>query len=337
MRIAVDAMGGDHAPEAIIAGVIAALKELKGIAQITLVGKEDVIREELSRYQTNGLAIAIKNAKDVVEMGEFPTMAVRNKKDSSIAVATKALKEGEVQAIVSAGNTGAVMAFSLINLGRLKGVFRPAIATLIPTLEGASLLLDVGANVDCKPRHLFQFAMMGDVYAKYIMGNSNPKIGLLSIGEEDSKGNALTSYAFKLLKSSSLNFIGNVEGRDIINGKVDVVVCDGFVGNVVLKFGESLAEMIFGYLKRELSKNLRLKLGAYLSKPAFEKFKKLVDYSEYGGAPLLGVNGVCIICHGASSAKAVKNGIRVACEFIKHQVNLHIEDRIEENKWQKIN
>jgi glycerol-3-phosphate acyltransferase PlsX len=263
-------------------------------------------------------------------MHESPTMAVKTKRDSSIVVGSKALKEGEVEAFVSAGNTGAVMASSLMNLGRLKGISRPAIATLIPTLEGASILLDVGANVDCKPKHLLQFAMMGDVYARHIMGNTNPKIGLLSIGEEDGKGNALTSHAFKLLKASSLNFIGNVEGRDIVNGKVDVIVCDGFTGNVVLKFGESLAEMVLGFLKRELSKNISLRLGAYLAKPAFKKFKKLVDYSEYGGAPLLGVKGVCIICHGASSSKAVKNGIRVACEFINHQVNMHIEERIKE-------
>lgn len=330
MRIAVDAMGGDYAPQAIVRGVIEALRELKDIAQITLVGKEDIVREELSRYQTDGLPIAIKPATEVIEMNESPTMAVKNKKDSSIVVALKALKEGEVDGFVSAGNTGAVMASSLMNLGRLEGVFRPAIATLIPTLEGASLLLDVGANVDCKPRHLLQFAIMGDVYAKYIMGNNNPKIGLLSIGEEDSKGNALTSHTFKLLKNSSLNFIGNVEGRDIINGKVDVVVCDGFIGNVVLKFGESLAQMIFNFLSRELSKNIRLKLGAYLCKPTFTKFKKLVDYSEYGGAPLLGIKGVCIICHGASSSKAVKNGIRVAGEFINHNVNLRIEERIQD-------
>jgi len=306
MRIAVDAMGGDHAPEAIVAGVIDALRELKGIAQITLVGREDVINKELSHYQTDGLPVAIKDAKEVIDMHESPTMAVKTKRDSSIVVGSKALKEGEVEAFVSAGNTGAVMASSLMNLGRLKGISRPAIATLIPTLEGASILLDVGANVDCKPKHLLQFAMMGDVYARHIMGNTNPKIGLLSIGEEDGKGNALTSHAFKLLKASSLNFIGNVEGRDIVNGKVDVIVCDGFTGNVVLKFGESLAEMVLGFLKRELSKNISLRLGAYLAKPAFKKFKKLVDYSEYGGAPLLGVKGVCIICHGASSSKAVK-------------------------------
>lgn len=328
MRIAVDAMGGDYAPQAIIPGVIDALKELKGIAQITLVGKKEIIDKELSLYQTNGLSIAIKDAKDVIEMHESPTVALKTKKDSSIVVATKALRENEVQAFVSAGNTGAVMAGSLMTLGRLKGVFRPAIATVIPTLEGVSILLDVGANVDCKPIHLLQFAMMGDVYAKYILGKSNPTIGLLSIGEEKGKGNVLTFEAFKLISSSSLNFVGNVEGRDIINGKVDVIVCDGFVGNVVLKFGESLAEMIFGFLKRELSKNLKLKLGAYLTKPAFKKFKKLLDYSEYGGAPLLGIKGVCIICHGASSAKAIKNGIRVASEFINHQVNLHIEERI---------
>ncbi|MFH1562819.1 MAG: phosphate acyltransferase PlsX [Nitrospirota bacterium] len=328
MRIAVDAMGGDHAPEAIVAGVVDALRELNGIAQITLVGKEDIVAKELSRYHMKGMPIVIKNATQTIEMHESPAQAVKTKKDSSIVVATRALREGEVQAVVSAGNTGAVMASSLIELGRLKGVSRPAIATLIPTLEGASILLDVGANVDCKPNHLLQFAMMGDVYARYILKKTNPKIGILSIGEEEGKGNTLTCEAFNLLQHTSLNFIGNVEGRDIINGKVDVIVCDGFVGNVVVKFGESLVEMIIGFLKRELSKNLSLKIGAFLSKPVFKKFKKLLDYSEYGGAPLLGINGVCIICHGASSAKAVKNGIRVACEFIDHQVNLHIEERI---------
>ena len=333
MRIAVDAMGGDHAPEAIVAGVVDALRELNGIAQITLVGQEEIVAKELSRYSIKGMPIVIKNATQTIEMHESPAQAVKTKKDSSIVVATRALREGEVQAVVSAGNTGAVMASSLMELGRLKEVVRPAIATLIPTLEGVSILLDVGANVDCKPNHLLQFAMMGDVYARYILKKTNPKIGLLSIGEEEGKGNALTCEAFNLLKNTStrqasLNFIGNVEGRDIINGKVDVIVCDGFVGNVVLKFGESLAEMIIGFLKRELSKNISLKIGAFLSKPAFRKFKKLLDYSEYGGAPLLGVNGVCIICHGASSAKAIKNGIRVACEFIDHQVNLHIEERI---------
>lgn len=328
MRIAVDAMGGDNAPQAIVCGVIEALRELKGITQITLVGRKEIVKQELSHYQTKDLAIAVKDAREVIEMHESPVMAVKTKKDSSLAVATTALKKGEVQAFVSAGNTGAVMTSLLINLGRLKGVLRPAIATLIPTLEGPSILLDVGANVDCKPKHLLQFAMMGDVYAHYILGKTNPKIGLLSIGQEETKGNALTFDTFKLLKESSLNFMGNVEGRDIINGKVDVVVCDGFVGNVVLKCAESLAEMILNFLKRELSKNLSLKLGAYLTKPAFKKFKKLVDYSEYGGAPLLGINGVGIICHGASSAKAVKNGIRVAAEFINHQINFHIEERI---------
>lgn len=333
MRIAVDAMGGDNAPQAIVAGVIEALRELKGITQITLVGREEIVKEELSHYQTRDLPIVVKDAREVIEMDESPVMAVKAKKNSSLAVATTALKKGEVQALVSAGNTGAVMTSLLMSLGRLKGVLRPAIATLIPTLEGPSILLDVGANVDCKPRHLLQFAMMGDIYAHYILGKTNPKIGLLSIGEEETKGNALTFDTFKLLKKSSLNFMGNVEGRDIINGKVDVVVCDGFVGNVVLKCAESLAEMILNFLKRELSKNLSLKLGAYLTKPAFKKFKKLVDYSEYGGAPLLGINAVSIICHGASSAKAVKNGIRVATEFINHQVNLHIEERIKgENK-----
>ncbi len=326
MQIAVDAMGGDHAPEAIVAGVIEAVKELKDVG-IILVGKKEIILEEIKKHKGQHASITLENASQVIDMDEFPAIALRTKKDSSILVCSKLVRENRAQAIVSAGNTGAVMGAMLMNTGRLKGILRPAIAAIIPNFSGGvTLLLDVGANVDCKPASLFQFALMGHVYASYIFGVNNPRIGILSIGEEESKGNELTASVFPLLKASSLNFCGNAEGRDIVNGKFDVVVCDGFVGNVVLKFGESLAEGILSFLKKELTSTFILRLGALLSMPAFKKFKKLVDYSEYGGAPLLGVNGVSIICHGSSSSKAIKNGIRVASEFIRHDVNRHIEE-----------
>ncbi|MFH1860438.1 MAG: phosphate acyltransferase PlsX [bacterium] len=329
MQIAVDAMGGDHAPEAIVAGVIEAARELKDV-EIILVGRKEIIQEELRKHKEQRIPIIIEDASEVIEMDESPALALKTKKDSSIMVCAKLVKEKRAQAVVSAGNTGAVMGSMLMNMGRLKGVLRPAIVAIMPNFSGGvTLLLDVGANVDCKPVSLFQFALMGQVYAKYIFGINNPRIGMLSIGEEESKGNELTAIAFPLLKASSLNFCGNAEGRDIVNGKFDVIVCDGFVGNVVLKFGENLAEGISSFLRKELMSTFILRLGAFLSMPAFRKFKKLVDYSEYGGAPLLGVNGVSIICHGSSSAKAIKNGIRVASEFIRHDVNKHIEEMME--------
>jgi glycerol-3-phosphate acyltransferase PlsX len=337
MRIAVDAMGGDNAPVPEVAGAVKACQELKGIKEIVLVGNPEIIKKELLLHQINGLPISIERSESVIGMHESPAAAVKAKKDSSIVISTKLIKEGRVNALVSAGNTGAVMASSLMHLGRVKGVLRPALAIPIPTLTGHAILLDVGANVDCKPQHLLQFAIMGDAYARHIFGQTNPRVGLLSVGEEEGKGNELTSNALELLKKSSpLNFIGNVEGGDIINGRADVVVCDGFVGNVVIKFAESLVEMIIHFLKRELASSLLLKLGAYLARPAFRKFKQTLDYSEFGGAPLLGVNGVSIICHGISSPKAIMNGIRVAMEFINHQVNKHIEEELERDKlrWQ---
>jgi glycerol-3-phosphate acyltransferase PlsX len=329
MRIAVDAMGGDNAPEAIVAGVIDAAKMLKDL-EIILVGKEELIRKEMMKYSgIDKLPISIEDAPEVIEMSESPGVALRAKKKSSIVICARLVKEKKAHGIVSAGNTGAVMGATLVSMGRLKGILRPAIAAIIPNFTGGiTLLLDVGANVDCKAKHLFQFAIMGHVYSNHIFGIENPRIGLLSIGEEESKGNSVTTKAFAMLSKSSLNFCGNAEGRDIVSGAFNVVVCDGFVGNVVLKFGENLAEGILKFLKRELSSTMFLKLGAYLSKPVFKKFKKLVDYSEYGGAPLLGVNGVAIVCHGSSSAKAIKNGVRVASEFIRFNVNTHIEQMI---------
>ncbi len=327
MRIVVDAMGGDNVPGPMIEGSIAALRELK-LTEIILVGDKSILQNTLALQKANALPITIEHSTDIIGMDESPAIGIKTKPNASIVVAARLVKEKRADGLVSAGNTGATMAASLIALKRLTGIIRPAIAVTIPTLEGPSLLLDAGANVDCKPQHLSQFAIMGYVYANAILGKKNPTIGLLSIGEESTKGNELTSNAFELLEKLDLNFVGNVEGNEIISGKVDVIVCDGFVGNVILKFGESFSKMIMDYFKRELSSNLRLSIGAYLAKPAFVKFKKMVDYSEYGGAPLLGVNGTCIICHGRSSAKAIKNGIRIASEFVNHKVNRHIEEYV---------
>lgn len=330
MRIAVDAMGGDHAPEVNIDGVLDYAKEVKDkyIDEIILVGKEDLIKKRLPRYSIGGLSISIRNASEVITTEESPAIAVRRRHDSSIVVATRLVKDGEADAILSAGHTGAVMAASLMWLGRLEGIQRPAIAAIIPTLKGLSVLIDVGANVDCKPKHLYQFAIMGNVYANHILAIERPRVGILSIGHEKTKGNELTLESYGLLENTFLNFIGNVEGRDIVNGDVDVIVCDGFIGNAILKFGESLAEMILKELNEELSRSWHLRLGGFISKSAFQNFKRRVDYSEYGGAPLLGINGVVIVCHGRSSPMAIKNGIRVAAEFVNHKVNRHIEEAL---------
>lgn len=329
MRIAVDAMGGDNAPRAVIKGVIAYLEEEGDSKEIILVGDEKVIKRELSLFGVDGLPISIEPSKEVIEMDESPTKAIRTKKESSIVISTNLVKDKKADALVSAGNTGAVMGACFMNLGRLKGILRPAIATLFPTLRTPLVLLDVGANVDCKPHYLFQFAIMGSVYARYVLKKREPKVGLLSIGEEKTKGNELIFSAHKLLEESRLlNFVGNVEGRDIVNGEVDVIVCDGFVGNIVLKFGEGLAEMVIHELKKELSRNFLLKIGSLLSRPGFQRFRKRVDYSEYGGAPLLGIDGVCIICHGSSGERAIKNGVNAAVEFINNKVNIGIEEEL---------
>lgn len=331
MRIIIDAMGGDNGPSVVVEGAIKAILENGNkIEEILMVGRREVLIKELDKRQSSDLPIQIIHASEIIEMRESPSVAVRTKKDSSIVVAMKLLKEKQAEAIISPGNTGAVMAAALLNLGRLKGVARPAITTLIPTNKGMSVLLDVGANVDCKPKHLFQFALMGQVYAKYILGIKSPSIGLLSVGEEEGKGCGLTNATYGLLKSTSLNFVGNVEGKDIINGKVDVIICDGFVGNVVLKFAESLVETILEFLKKEISKSLIQKLGAFFLKPTFKALKKKLDHQEYGGAPLMGVNGNCIICHGSSTSKSIQSALRMASMLVKQEVNNHIEESIKE-------
>jgi len=330
MKIAVDAMGGDNAPQAVVAGSVQAAQEL-GVG-IILVGIEQLIRQELDKHpSTKALPLEIRNATEVVDMHDSPATVFRRKKDSSIRVANELVKNGEASAVISAGHTGAAMSTSLFVLGRIEGVERPAIATFMPTIMGASILLDMGANVDCKPNHLLQFAVMGDVYARYLLKNPNPRVGLLSIGEEETKGNELTKEAFKLLTETSLNFIGNVEGRDVMSGKADVIVCDGFIGNVVLKVSEAVAEAIGMFLRKDIEKSSISKLGYLLMKPAFNSLKRRVDYAEYGGAPLVGINGISIISHGRSSDQAIKNAIRVAAELATSDVNKRIRADIEKN------
>jgi len=330
MKIAVDAMGGDNAPQAVVAGAVQAAKEFG--TDIILVGIEELIQAELKKHhQAKTLPIEVRNATQVVDMLDSPATVFRRKKDSSIRVANELVKNGDAVAVISAGHTGAAMATSLFILGPLEGVERPAIATFMPTMKETCIVLDVGANVDCKPNHLLQFAIMGEVYAKYLLKNPNPRVGLLSIGEEETKGNELTKEAFKLLTETSLNFIGNVEGRDVMSGKADVVVCDGFIGNVVLKLSEAVAETIGLMIRENIGDNLIRKLGYFMMRPAFRSLKRRIDYAEYGGAPLVGINGISIISHGRSSDRAIKNAVRVATELAKSEVNKHIQEDIEKN------
>ncbi|ACM20961.1 acyl-(acyl carrier protein)--phosphate acyltransferase [Geotalea daltonii FRC-32] len=329
MRVAVDAMGGDNAPGVEVEGAVAAAREF-GIA-ITLVGDTEKVNCELAKHNCKDLDITVKHASEVVGMHDSASDAVRKKKDSSIRIAFELVKNNEADAVVSAGNSGATMAAGMFVLKRIKGIDRPAIAQIFPTLRGKTLVLDVGGNVDCKPLNLVQFAIMGEVYARSVMDVENPKIGVLSNGEEESKGNDLTRESSTLLKSTSLDYMGYVEGRDIFNGMVDVVVCDGFVGNVVLKLSEGLAEAVSTMLKEEIKQSLLYKIGYILSRRAFINFKKKVDYTEYGGAPLLGIDGVGMICHGGSNAKAIKNAIRFAHEYARKGVNQHMVEKLQEN------
>lgn len=327
-RIAVDAMGTDLAPLAEVEGAIQAARH--GLAEILLVGPEDLLQRELGRHRdARDLAIEIVHASEAVTMEDAAAKAFRRKRDSSMRVAARLVREGKADGLISAGNTGAVMTTAKIVLGALEGVDRPALAAVFPTSRSkASVLLDVGANVDCKPSHLEQFAIMGEIYYRVIFGSNRPRVGLLSIGSEDHKGNELTREALGRLKQLPLNFVGNVEGRDLYNGSVDVIVCDGFIGNVALKISEGLIEAVSSLLKEALSSTPSSKVGAFLSRRAFKDFKKRVDYSEYGGAPLLGVRGVCLICHGVSNATAIKNAIRVAAEFVEGKINDKIEGEL---------
>ncbi len=326
MRISIDAMGGDFAPQEIVAGTLQAAEEIRGIEKLYLVGDETAIKAELAKHKGPVPAcIEVVHASEVVGMGESPAVAVRRKKDSSIARSIELVKEGKAGAIFSAGNTGAAVAAATLKLRTLEGVDRPAIATVMPTSKDPFVLLDAGANPDSTPEMLLQYAVMGSIYSREILGVENPTVGLLSIGEEEGKGNESTKKTFSLLSQSSMNFIGNVESRDLFEAKVSVAVCDGFVGNVVLKTSEAVAKMISNWLKRMFRANLVRKLGALLSIGVFREIRSHADPASYGGAPLLGANGVVIIGHGSSNAFATFNGIRVASEAIDHDVNHLIE------------
>ncbi|MEO8433228.1 MAG: phosphate acyltransferase PlsX [Acidobacteriota bacterium] len=328
MRIAVDAMGGDHAPRVNVDGAIAAAREF-GITSL-LVGRPAELQPLLASAGEARSMIEIVEATEVVTMDDPATAAIRKKRNSSIRVAANCVRDGRAAGLVSAGHTGAAMVCAKMVIGTIEGVDRPALATVLPNLSGHCLLLDVGANPDAKVQHFKEFAVMGSIYAELAFGKPRPSLGLMSIGEEDSKGTDLTKEAFKTLKDAGLNFIGNVEGRDVFSGKVDVIVTDGFTGNVILKVSESLSEMVEQLLREEIKKTLQASVGFLLSRSAFRSFKTRLDYSEYGGAPMLGVKGCVIICHGRSSAKAVKNAIRLAGEFSRQNLAEKIQSSIAE-------
>lgn len=323
-RIAVDAMGGDHAPGVVVEGSLQAAREFGH--KITLVGREEDVRTELRRLGAAAGEVEVVHAPEVIAMHEPPVLALRRKKHSSIRVGAHLVREGLAEGFISAGNTGAVMAGSKVALGTIPGIERPAVTAILPSVSGRSVWLDVGANVDCRPQHIKTFAIMGAIYSREILRVPNPRVGLLSIGEEETKGNELTKEVFKEMRGINLNFIGNVEGRDIFNGTCDVIVCDGFTGNVSLKAIESVAEMLMVFLKKELQSSLMARAGTMLAYPALRRFKRTIDYAEYGGFPLLGVKGSVIICHGRSSPKAIKNAIRACAGAIEARVN----DRIHE-------
>ncbi len=317
MNVAVDAMGGDNAPEVVVEGTVEAVSEL-GIP-VTLVGHREILGKLLDVHKRSDL-ISVHHCEDMVQMDETPLKAVRQKKDASIRVAFDLVKSGVADAVVSAGNSGAMLAAGVLILGRIKGVDRPAIASIVPTKTGPGILIDVGANVDCRPTHLFQFGVMAQAFAISCLGIENPRIGLLSIGEEKSKGNEQVRLSHRLFRESTLNFKGNVEGRDLFDGNVDVIVCDGFVGNVVLKVIEGVVAAISRHVKNELETPQTDPSDALLCQNMINRFKRKLDYEEYGGAPLLGIKGVGIVCHGGSSSKAIKNGIRVAAQYASNRI-----------------
>ncbi len=329
MKIAIDAMGGDYAPEAIIHGGVEATKSGKGEYEVVFVGDESTIRSILSRhFRIQEYPISIIHASQKIEMGESPTAALKKKPDASVVVAMELHKQGKVDAVVTAGHTGASMAAAFFSLGRIKGVRRPAIGSLIPHGQGVTLLIDVGANLECKPTHLLQFGIMGDIYMKNVYHIAEPKVGLLNIGEEATKGREIHKEGNKLLAESNLNFVGNVEGRDIMGGFVDVIVCEGFIGNIVLKFAESFNGVYSKTLKRKIGKKVFSNVGAFLLKPTFKRLRRIYDYEEYGGAPLLGINGTCMICHGSSTPKAIMHAVIEASSMIKQRVNEKISQEL---------
>ena len=329
MKIALDAMGGDFGPPNLVGGAVLALREYRRIGKLFLVGDSKQIEAELKKQRCNDSRVEIVHASQVVGMSDRAVESVRRKKDSSVSRAVDLVKHGQADAIVSAGHTGAAVAASKIKLRTLPGIDRPGIAAILPTETNVFVLIDAGANIDARPYHLLQYAIMGSVYSRHVLGYAKPSVGLISLGEEDVKGNELTKEVFKMLKRSSLNFVGNIEGRHLFEDPVEVVVCDGFVGNVILKTCESISVAIFTWLKHELMRSTKRKVGAFLAKNAFLEIKDKTNYEEYGGSPLLGVNGICIIAHGASTPLAIKNALRVAAESIEHQVNPHIIEEVQ--------
>ena len=317
IRIAIDAMGGDNAPGVEVRGGLAAVRESGGAVEVVLVGREEAIRAELEQHDHDGLALSVVNADETIEMTDAPASAIRRKRGASIVVATELHKRGEVHGLVSAGNTGAVVASGLLGLGMLKNVRRPAIASLFPTLKVPAVVLDVGASIDSRPSDLLQFAAMGDVFAEHVLERKRPRIGLMNIGEESTKGSQLTQQAYALLSASSLNFIGNVVGKSVLRGAADVVVCDGFVGNIMLKLVEGVKDVLVAKLGGAGGEGLKSLASQF-------------DYAEYGGAPLLGVDGVVIIAHGSSSSKAIKNAVKVAARFVDIDLDARIVDRVRE-------
>jgi glycerol-3-phosphate acyltransferase PlsX len=318
VKIAVDAMGGDHAPGEIVKGVLQAAAD--PALELLLVGREETVAPLLHKAGPAGKRVRLVHATEVVEMDESPVTAVRRKKDASLVVCGELVRSGEADAMVSAGNTGAGMAVGLMKLGRVPGIDRPAIAAVMPARRGRIVLLDSGANVDCDAENLVQFALMGRIYAEEVLGITHPRVGLLNIGEEECKGNELSRAAYERLREAPLCFVGNVEGRELFAGRADVVVCDGFVGNVVLKVGEGVAELLIGLVKDQLREQPLFKLPAALLGPVLRRVKRRTDYAEYGGAPLLGINGICIISHGRSNGWAIANAIRAAGEAVKHGI-----------------
>ena len=329
-RIAVDAMGSDIGPGVIVPGALDAARCMN--LALLLVGDEQSLRDELGRCDTSGLDVEIIHASEVANMTDKPSDVLRRKKDSSIQVACRLVKEGRADGVVSAGNSGASVACGMFVVGRGEGVLRPAFAGILPTIKKPVVLLDVGANVASKPEHLFQFGILGDVLARDVLGLPEPRVGILSIGEEEGKGNTQVKEAFDLLKASDLRFVGNVEGRDVFTGDVDVVVCDGFVGNVALKLSEGLALSMGKVLKRELMGSWLGKLGTFLAKGRLRRFTRFVDYAEYGGAPLLGLKSIVIVCHGASNPKAISSAVKMAARFVKSGANDHIKKALKNHK-----
>ncbi len=330
--LAIDAMGGDFGPSVVVPGAVQAAQDLD--AKILLVGREEDIRAELDKCNTSGTDIEIIHASEVAEMHEKPSEILRRKKDTSIQVACRLVRDGVADGVISAGHSGATVACGMFIMGRVPGVERPALASVLPSEKNPTILLDVGATVDCKPYHLFQFGLMGEAFSRDLLDCEHPRVGLLSIGEEEGKGNLQVKEAYELLKMvERLNFIGNVEGRDLFNGNVDVVVCDGFMGNVALKLSEGLGTALCHILKRELTQSGTLaKLGALLSRSAFRNFAKVIDYAEYGGALLLGLRGIAIVCHGASNPKAIRNATRMAAMFVEKQTNQRLMEAISANE-----